>query len=141
MKIRNTAILLTFLLISLASFTTIKETHKKDNLLFLLRQPEHINQAIKTIVSLKNGNHSNLSVGRVVIIVCGEAVVNLTTEEGKAWVDQINKLSNVSILACGLSLEKFKKTEADIVPGIGYTENGFVKAFQLQKEGYLSVEL
>lgn len=141
MKIRNTAIILSLLLLSLASFTSVKESYKKDNLLFLLRQPEHINQAIKTIVSLKSGNPSNLSVGKVVIIVCGEAVVNLTTEEGKEWADQVSKLSNVSILACGLSLEKFKKKEADLVPGIGYTENGFVKAFQLQKEGYLSVEL
>lgn len=141
MKIRNTAIILSLLLFSLASFTSEKKSHKKDNLLFLLRQPEHINQAIKTIVSLKSSNQSNLSVGKVVIIVCGEAVVNLTTEEGKAWVDGVSKLSNVSILACGLSLEKFKKKETDLLPGIGYTENGFIKAFQLQKEGYLSVEL
>lgn len=141
MKIRNTAIILSLLLFSLASFTSVKESHKKDNLLFLLRQPEHINQAIKTIEALKAGSKSNLSVGKVVIIVCGEAVVNLTAEEGKAWADQVSKLSNVSLLACGLSLEKFKKREADLVPRIGYTENGFIKAFQLQKEGYLSVEL
>ena len=44
-------------------------------------------------------------------------------------------------MACGLSLAKFNKTQSDLVKGIDYTENGFIKAFELQKQGYLSVEL
>ena len=44
-------------------------------------------------------------------------------------------------MACGLSLTKFNKTQNDLVKGIDYTENGFIKAFELQKQGYLSVEL
>jgi intracellular sulfur oxidation DsrE/DsrF family protein len=113
----------------------------KDDLLFMLRQKEHINQAIKTIESLKTNNTSKLIVGDIVIIVCGEAVVNLTTDEAKTWVGQIEGYKNVSIMACGLSLDKFQKKEADLVSGIKYTRNGFIKAFELQKLGYLSVEL
>ena len=107
----------------------------------MLRQPEHINQAIKTIDELMTHKHSGLKTGDIVIIVCGEAVVNLTTQEAETWVEKTSKYKNVSIVACGLSLDKFKKTEADLVKGIKYTRNGFIKAFELQKKGYLSVEL
>ncbi|HEY0354969.1 MAG TPA: hypothetical protein VGC29_02125 [Flavisolibacter sp.] len=115
--------------------------HEKDNLLFMLRQTEHINQAIKTIKELKTGNTSQLKPGNIEIIVCGEAVVSLTKEDAGKWVEQISEFENVSIVACGLSLDKFQKNQSDLVKGIGYTRNGFVRAFELQKLGYLSVEL
>ena len=129
------------MLISLVSLSQKTPLPKKDNILFMLQQPEHINQAIKTIEELKNSNESKLNLGDIVIIVCGEAVVSLTTEEASKWVTQTGKYQNVSIVACGLSLDKFKKQKADLVPGIEYTRNGFIKAFELQKAGYLSVEL
>jgi|SRR5688572_4805738 intracellular sulfur oxidation DsrE/DsrF family protein len=133
---------LTALLVLFISTLAFAQKNKgKDDLLFMLRQKEHINQAIKTIESLKTNNTSKLIVGDIVIIVCGEAVVNLTTDEAKTWVGQIEGYKNVSIMACGLSLDKFQKKEADLVSGIKYTRNGFIKAFELQKLGYLSVEL
>lgn len=129
------------LFISLLSFTQKAPVHKKDNLLFMLRQPEHINQAIKTIDELMTQRSSSLKVGEIVIIVCGEAVLNLTTKDAEAWVEKTSKYKNVSIVACGLSLDKFNKTEGDLVKGIRYTRNGFIRAFELQKQGFLSVEL
>lgn len=129
------------LFLNLPSFAQKTSAPKKDNLLFMLRQPEHINQATKTITELKTQNASKLNAGDIVIIVCGEAVVNLTTKDAEAWVESTREWQNVSIVACGLSLDKFKKTEADLVNGIQYTRNGFIKAFELQKAGYLSVEL
>ena len=129
------------LLASLVSFSQMKPVHEKDNLLFMLRQTEHINQAIKTIKELKTGNTSQLKPGNIEIIVCGEAVVSLTKEDAGKWVEQISEFENVSIVACGLSLDKFQKKQSDLVKGIGYTRNGFVRAFELQKLGYLSVEL
>lgn len=125
----------------LSSFSQTTVSHKKDNLLFMLRQTEHINQAIKTIAELKNNKDSELDPGNIVIIVCGEAVLELTKQDAGKWVDEISKFDNVSILACGLSLDKFQKKQSDLMPGIRYTKNGFIKAFELQKEGYLSVEL
>jgi intracellular sulfur oxidation DsrE/DsrF family protein len=129
------------LFISLLSFTQKSSAPKKDNLLFMLRQPEHINQAIKTIDELMTQKSSKLNVGEIVIIVCGEAVVNLTMADAETWVDNTSKYKNVSLVACGLSLDKFKKREADLVKGVQYTRNGFIRAFELQKAGYLSVEL
>lgn len=141
MKTKTLALSIATLLISIASFSQKSHTHKKDNLLFLLRQTEHINQAIKTIEQLESNVKTTLKTGKAVIIVCGEAVTSLTTAEGAAWVEKLRKYPNVSIMACGLSLTKFNKTQNDLVPGVQFTENGLIKAFELQKAGYLSVEL
>ncbi len=110
-------------------------------MLFLLRQSEHITQALNTVEQLQSNAETNLNPGKIVIIVCGEAVTKLSLPEAKTWVDKAGRHPNLSILAYGLSLKKFKITEKDLIKGIGYTENGFIKAFDLQKQGYLSVEL
>ena len=107
----------------------------------MLRQTEHVNQALKTIDHLQATSNTSLHVGEVIIIVCGEAVTSLTGKDAEAWVEQINRNPRVSILACGLSLAIFGKSKKDLIKGIGYAENGFIKAFELQKQGYLSVEL
>lgn len=141
MKQKTIVLTAALIFINLLSFAQKTTTQKKDNLLFMLRQPEHINQAIKTIDELKAKNTSMLNVGEIVIIVCGEAVVKLTTKDAEAWVEETSKYDNVSIEACGLSLDKFKKTQQDLTKGIRYTRNGFIRAFELQKQGFLSVEL
>ena len=141
MKTKTLVLSIVTLLISVASFSQKAHSHKKDNLLFLLRQTKHINQAIKTIEQLQANAKTTLKPGKAVVIVCGEAVTSLTIKEAEAWVEKISKYPNVSLMACGLSLTKFNKTQNDLVKGIDYTENGFIKAFELQKQGYLSVEL
>lgn len=140
MKLKHLFIVTATLLISTLGFSQ-KKGGKKDNLLFLVRQTEHVSQALKTIEQLGSSATNSIRPGKVVIIVCGEAVTALTTTEGEAWVSRISKHPNVSIMACGLSLAKFNKSRNDLIKGIEYTENGFIKAFELQKKGYLSVEL
>lgn len=134
-------LLVVSLLISAVGFSQKDGTGRKDNILFLLRQTEHINQALKTVEQLKSHTKTSLVPSKIVIIVCGEAVTKLETEEAEQWVKKIKKHPQVSILACGLSLEKFNISKSDLVKGIGYTDNGFIKAFELQKQGYLSVEI
>jgi intracellular sulfur oxidation DsrE/DsrF family protein len=141
MKLKHLLLAVATLLISTFGFSQKSDGAEKDNLLFLLRKPEHINQALKTIEQLQSTSNTSLKPGKAVIIVCGEAVTVLGSKDAEAWVQKISKYSNVSIEACGLSLSKFNKTRNDLVKGIGYTENGFIRAFELQKEGYLSVEL
>lgn len=139
MKLRLLFIPLLTVLLSAAAFA--QTNTKNDNLLFLLRQPEHISQAIKTIGSLYNKGGGTLHPGKTEIIVCGETVKQLTTDEGSVWVEQLKNFKDVKLVACGLSLNKFNLDRKDLLPGISYTENGFIRAFELQKQGYLSVEL
>ena len=141
MKKRTIILAVITMLVSITSLAQKAPVQKKDNLLFLLRQAEHINQAIKTVDQLMVNNNSQVVAGNVVIIVCGEVVTSLTTKDGEEWVQKLAKFKNVSLVACGLSLDKFDKKESDLIQGVSYTRNGFIKAFELQKKGYLSVEL
>ena len=141
MKWKFLFLILVSLFASSIVFSQKKVSSKGDNLLFMLRQTEHVNQALKTIDHLQATSNTSLHVGEVIIIVCGEAVTSLTGKDAEAWVEQINRNPRVSILACGLSLAKFGKSKKDLIKGIGYAENGFIKAFELKKQRYLSVEL
>lgn len=118
-----------------------KSAPKKDNLLFMVRQYEHIVQSLKTIEYLNTCPETSLQMKEAVIIVCGEAVKNLTEKDSDMLIEQIRQMPNVSLYACGLSLGKFNLSQKDLLPGVKYTQNGFIKAFELQKAGYLSVEL
>lgn len=140
MKFKSLLFVLSALLISSIGLSQ-STGEKKDNLLFLLRQPEHIDQAIKTIEQLHTDATTTIKTGAVVIIVCGQVVTELTTKEAENWVKKIQAYPHVTLMACGLSLTKFGKSRNDIVKGVQYTENGFIEAFELQKAGYLSVEL
>ncbi len=141
MKTKTLVLSLASLLVSIISFAQEKGEDKKDNIVFLLRQTEHINQAIKTIHQLKQNTSTNLAPGKIVIIVCGEAVTSLTTKDAASWVQKMKAYTDASIIACGLSLNKFKIDKKDLIAGIGFTENGLIKSLELQKAGYLSVEL
>lgn len=132
---------LTLLISSLAGFGQKKHQHKKDNLVFLLRQDEHIVQAIKTVAELYETSSSSIKPGEVVIVICGEAVKKLVKGENPSWLEESKKYPGLRVEACGLSMKKFNLQEADLLPGIMFTPNGLIRAFELQKKGYLSVEL
>lgn len=136
---------LSIFLIALFSATMGMAQHKTkhtDDLLFLLRQPEHITQALKTIDQLKSDVNSSQAIktGKVVIIICGEAVKNFAGDADNETVKEAQRLG-VTFMGCGLSLNKFNLKKEDLMPGIMFVPNGFIKAFELQKAGYLSVEL
>lgn len=133
-------ITLLLLMFSITAFAQ-EGSAKKDNLLFLVRNKEHVSQAIKTIADLQTCRESSVHPDKAVIIVCGEAVKSLAEPEALQWLSHLHGLEGVSILACGLSLEKFSVPPAKLVPGIGLVKNGLVKAFELQQQGYLSIEL
>lgn len=140
MNYKRLSILLVSLLFITAVFAQTKQ--HSDNLVFLLRQPEHITQALKTIDQLKNNAAASKTIkpGKVGIIVCGEAVKNFAGANNNETIFEAQRLG-VTLYACGLSLKKFELNKTDLMPGIEYVDNGFIKAFELQKQGYLSVEL
>ncbi len=133
--------ILLLLLISIATVATA-QTNNKDNLLFLLRKKEHVTQALVTVEQLRQtqAKNSTIRAGEIAIIVCGADVKALTDSSFSETVKKA-RLLNVHIWACGLSLKKFNLDRQQLLPGIEYTPNGFIKAFELQKQGYLSVEL
>ena len=141
MNIKKLSILFVSLFFVASGFAQKKAAHA-DNLVFLLRQPEHITQALKTIDQLKTGavKSNSIKTGKVAIIVCGEAVKNFAGTTDNEMLEEAKRLG-VTLYGCGLSLKKFEIKKEDLMPGMQYVENGFVKGFELQKQGYLSVEL
>lgn len=111
-----------------------------DKIVFLLRQDEHIQQAIKTGVDLKNKNISSVHPSEIVLIICGESVKNLNNDKMTETLE-VACAHNITVYACGLSMKKFGLTKKDLPASVRYIENGLIKSLELQKQGYLSVEL
>ncbi|MGZ5253354.1 MAG: DsrE family protein [Flavitalea sp.] len=117
-----------------------QQNNPSDKIVFLLRQDEHITQAVNTAVDLKNKNISSVHPSEVAIIICGESVKNLNTEKMTETLE-VACANNITVYACGLSMKKFGLTKKDLPASVQYIENGLIKSLELQKQGYLSVEL
>lgn len=139
MKYIKYLLLLMLIGLQLPSFAQQKK-QKKDNIVFLLRQKEHIIQGVRTIVSLKEPGTSNIKPGKAVIIVCGPVVKDLVSGALNDPLEQA-RAHGITVYACGLSLAKFGISKDQLPSSVQYTENGLIKVLELQKEGYLSVEL
>lgn len=113
---------------------------KTDDIVFLLRQKEHVTQAVKTIQFLKEPGSSTVVPGKSVIIICGELVKELVAG-GLAMELAAATEQGVDVYGCGLSLQKFGLDKSKLPPSAKYTHNGLVMSLELQKAGYLSVEL
>jgi intracellular sulfur oxidation DsrE/DsrF family protein len=140
MKLKRFSVMVWMLFATIAAFA--QHTDKHDNLVFLLRQPGHITQALKTVDQLRDSKNYNGSIhpGKIVIIICGEAVTEFAAREDSEVVQRARK-AGVTLMGCGLSLQKFDLKKEALMPGVEYIDNGFIKSFELQKAGYLSVEL
>ena len=117
-----------------------KKLAKGDNIVFLLRQQEHLTQAIKTIGTLHDSKVSKIKPAKVVIILCGEMLKNISSEEMSHQLDMAYA-QGTTVYACGLSLNKLGINKESLPANVGYVENGLIKSLELQKAGYLSIEL
>ncbi len=75
------------------------------------------------------------------VVVCGKAVQDLTNQEiMKDFIEKAGK-AGVTINACGFSLKKFSVDRSKLPEALRVVENGILHNFELQKKGYLSIEL
>jgi len=75
------------------------------------------------------------------VVVCGKAVQDLTNKETmNGFIEKAEK-AGVIINACGFSLKKFGVDRTDLPTALRVVENGILHNFELQKKGYLSIEL
>ncbi|ELR71642.1 hypothetical protein C900_02450 [Fulvivirga imtechensis AK7] len=111
----------------------------KDDFGILLRKGEHLKVAVRTAEEVQNNPKFNR--GRFEIIVCGKEVEKL--KKGSELTDTLEKAKEmgVEVKACGISLQKFGVSTSSLQPGIEVIPNGLMRAFELEKEGYLMIEL
>jgi intracellular sulfur oxidation DsrE/DsrF family protein len=75
------------------------------------------------------------------VVVCGKTVQDLINKEAmNGFIEKAEK-TGVTINACGFSLKKFGVDRSKLPEELRVVENGILHSFELQKKGYLSIEL
>ena len=119
----------------------IKETNASNSQSFgmLVRTEEHIKASVKTASELLKGD--KFKTDHIEIIICGEAVELL--KKGSLIEDVLKKAIDmkVRIVACGMSMEKQNVSKESLLPGVEIESNGIIRIFELQIQGYKTVEL
>tara|TARA_R100001369_G_scaffold28219_3_gene50683 strand:- start:11992 stop:12414 length:423 start_codon:yes stop_codon:yes gene_type:complete len=123
---------------SLNAQTTKQEQHSH-NYVVLTKKIPQLQPIFLTAEAL--AKEDGKSFGDFQAIICGKTVEDLTDKEMmKSFIEKAEK-AHVKIVVCGLSLKKFKVNKEDIPHELEVVDNGLLHNFQLQKKGYLSIEL
>ncbi len=123
---------------SLNAQTTKQEQHSH-NYVVLTKKIPQLQPIFLTAEAL--AKEDGESFGDFQAIICGKTVEDLTNKEMmKNFIEKAEK-AHVKIVVCGLSLKKFKVNKEDIPQELEVVDNGLLYNFQLQKKGYLSIEL
>ncbi|MBI6115412.1 DsrE family protein [Salegentibacter maritimus] len=112
---------------------------EKNNYVVLTKKIPQLKPILITVEELQkeDGHHF----GDFQIIVCGKTVKGLTDKnQMQGFVQQAKEL-DISLKACGFSLNKFGVDPKQIPSEMDIVENGILYNFQLQKKGYTSIEL
>ncbi|WPP49708.1 sulfur reduction protein DsrE [Catalinimonas niigatensis] len=135
-------LIFTLLITGLFSDKTLAQSeaeHESRNYIVITRNIEQLQPILLTAEALAEEDGENF--GAFEVVVCGKTVVELV-QEGKllSWLKMAEE-ADVEVKACGFSLNKFKVNPQDLPTQIKVIENGLLYSFQLQKKGYLSIEL
>ena len=90
--------------------------------------------------SQKQKNVSKIRPAKVGIILCGEMLRRISSTEMSHHLEMAGA-QGIIVYACGLSLNKLGISKETLPANVLYVENGLIKSLELQKEGYLSIEL
>ncbi|SFU67057.1 DsrE/DsrF-like family protein [Pustulibacterium marinum] len=118
------------------AFAQQTETH---NYVVITRNIQQLHPILLAAQQLATKHGS--SMGNYEVIVCGKAVQELTDANKMAPLLEMAEQQQVTLLACGLSLHKFKIDTSAVVKGITVIENGLLYTFTKQEEGYKSITL
>ena len=113
--------------------------HEKNNYVVLTSKIPQLQPIILTAEALAEEDGENF--GDFQVIICGKTVTDLTDKEMMQNFITKAKTANVNIIVCGFSLKKFGVDQKDIPQQLEVVDNGILYNFQLQKKGYLSIEL
>ncbi|NEW79717.1 MAG: sulfur reduction protein DsrE [Gelidibacter sp.] len=116
-----------------------KMHHEKNNYVVLTKAIPQLQPIILTAEALTEEDGEKF--GDFQVIICGKTVTDLTDKEMmRKFIDKAEK-ANVKIVICGFSLKQFGVDQKNIPQELEVVDNGILHNFQLQKKGYLSIEL
>jgi intracellular sulfur oxidation DsrE/DsrF family protein len=113
--------------------------HEKNNYVVLTSKIPQLQPIILTAEALTEEDGEKF--GDFQVIICGKTVTDLTDKEMmQEFIDKAEK-AKVKIVICGFSMKKFGVDQKEIPQELEVVNNGILYDFQLQKKGYLSIEL
>lgn len=145
LKIIITALLLVFSLLPDKSTAMVKEvqvnnSHQKEKKYALLVSTEsEIKVAITTAKQLFSNPKYNAK--KFEVVICGKAVESLKNNSEIQPAIQEGMVMGVDFKACGISLGISKIAPDEIIKGIEVVPNGLLRIFDLQEDGYNTIEL
>ena len=111
----------------------------KNNYVVLTKKVPQLKPIILTAEALKTQDKENY--GEFQVIICGKTVKDLTEKDDVKPFLEAAKKANVKIVVCGFSMKKFEVNAEDLPKELEVVPNGILYDFELQKKGYLSIEL
>jgi len=138
-NIKTIAILLMVLAFSFSTEAQTSTTKDQNNYVVLTRNLSQLQVIFATSKDLKIEDGVNY--GEFHVIVCGETVKELTDHTVREGLLAKAKEAKVNIVICGFSLDNFDVDRNAISKDLKIVDNGLLYNFQLQKKGFISIEL
>lgn len=127
---------------TLAQSTASAETETNadgKNYAVLISQPNHLKAAVNTAETITR--ESRYQRERFVVMACGKSVEALVKGSGMEQEFEKGKAAGITYKVCGMSLKQFNIDAGSLVAGVEIIPNGLTYMFELQAEGYTTVEL
>lgn len=109
------------------------------NYAVLISQPNHLNAAVNTAETITA--NSTYKRNSFVIMSCGKSVESFIKGSSQADVIEKGKTVGVTYKICGMSLKQLNINPDTIIGGIEIVPNGLTYMFDIQIEGYKTIEL
>lgn len=105
----------------------------------LTKKISQLNVIMTSSTALKAYDGENF--GEFQVIICGETVKALSDEKTVEDIKAKAEIANIKIVICGFSLDSFQMDREAVSSQLEIVDNGLLYNFQLQKKGFISIEL
>ena len=119
--------------------TSNTQVAAKKNYGILISQPDHLKAAVHTAQTMRK--EAKYNADKIVIMACAKSVEAFKKGSEMKALFEAGKAAGVTYKVCGMSLEKFKIAPSEILEGAEVIPNGLTYMFDLQQEGFTTVEL
>ncbi|WP_162426655.1 DoxX family membrane protein [Pontibacter pudoricolor] len=116
-----------------------QQTTAKQKYAVLISQPSHLKAAVHTAGSITKDSKYNSEA--FVIMACGKSVEAFQKGSEMAQYIAQGRALGVTYKICGMSLKQFNIDQSTLVDGLEVEPNGLTYMFDLQLQGYKTVEL
>lgn len=121
--------------------TKINKTISKEsqNYAVLISMPNHVKAVVNTALTItKNSKYKR---DTLVVMACAKSVEAFVKGSEFADLIQKGKAAGITYKVCGMSLQQFNINAETLIEGIEIVPNGLTYMFDLQMNGYRTVEL